>query len=235
MLQKALELIRTNLMLILVLLISLVGIFHSARFALSSLDFYAVKNLISQWQETESVKNTEDIARAKSHLERAKALHPAHPVYTDMLGQVFEWGALSGSSNEIGDLQQAKALYSAAIQQRPTWPVTYASLILVKWRLGEFDEELIESIKMVQTLGAKKPEVHAIIIRFGLATYAENHPFYAHVRDALPKYLSLALRNQETRISTLAIIDYYQSLKTVCRWMNKQDPWVVKNALKCVQ
>ena len=233
MLKKALLFSRTNLMLVLLLLIAIVGIFHSARFALASLDFYAVKNLISQWQETEMVKNDKDIAKAKKHLERASMLHPAHPVYTDMLGQVFEWGAISDSNNERGDLLRAKELYKDAIKQRPTWPVTYASLILVKWRLGEFDEEMIESIHMANILGAKKPEVHAIIIRFGLASYAENHPYYAYVREVLPKYLSLALRNQETRSSTLATIYYYQSLKTVCRWMKKQEPWLIKNVLKC--
>jgi hypothetical protein len=92
---------------------------------------------------------------------------------------------------------------------------------------------MIDSINIVNALGSKKPEVHAVIIRFGLATYTENHPYYAHVREVLPKYLSLALRNEDTRSATLATIDYYQSLKTVCRWMRGQEPWLLKNVLRC--
>jgi ribosomal protein L31 len=221
--------------------VSFVGFYFSVKFGLASLHFYSVDNMLDNWnkewtigQQESTNKIAMQIDSAMNKTIRAHQLHSSHPVYTDILGQLNEWDAISAESALQHDkLQSAKRHYMKAIAQRPTWPVTHASLLVVKWRLGEFDEEMITAINAAKRNGPKKPEVHLALIQFGLASYKTNHPFYAEVRDILPQYIGLALSNMDTYQRVLNLIAYYDARLDVCRWMRKASAVDAIKMIKC--
>ncbi|MBF7074882.1 hypothetical protein ISG33_15880 [Glaciecola sp. MH2013] len=210
----------------LLFIVALIGLVLSSRNGLASLEFYSVNNMLEQWQEDES-KAEKQLNEALLNTLKANSLHPSHPMYIDILGQLNEWTALSVHSGDeqLNDkneqLEKAKTFYRSAILQRPTWPVTHASLLIVKWRMAEFDEEMVSAISNAIKFGPKKPEVHLALIQFGLASYQSNHPFYAHVRAVLPEYIELGMRNKLIKAQVLSTIQRYDAKRTSCRWLSK--------------
>ena len=233
---KANEIVKTarsNPFVILLLLISIVGFFQSARFGGASLDYYFVKNSVDDWQSNIETKTQNDYLRANSAIADAQRSHPTHPLYRDLQGQLLEWGALAGFVDPNKALNEAKGYYLNAIKLRPTWPVSYASLAVLKWRLGEFDDELAGYLDKANSYGPLKAEVHVLFVELGLSLYSVNHPFFIELQPHMKQRLSYAMRNAQSRTRALASIKELGQVKTACRWMRSYDPYTYKSLLRC--
>ena len=153
-------------------LLALVCLFVAMRFTAASFDFYKVRNIVTSWQEQGNTQSIEEYHLAKRAIESAVDSQPSHPLYQDLLAQVYEWGAISGYEPAEQALNAAKTHYLLATQLRPLWPVTWGSLAMIKWRLQEFDDEMLSYLDMAAKLGPKKPEVHLLYVQLGMALYA---------------------------------------------------------------
>lgn len=225
--------LRNNPIIALVLLCSILGFVQTCRFGGASLDYYFVKNLVDNWEDNIDSKTQDDYLRANKAIASAQSAHPTHPLYRDLQGQLLEWGALAGFEDEHKALDSAKSYYLNAIKLRPTWPVSYASLSVIKWRLGEFDDELALYLSNADKFGPLKAEVHILFVELGLALYSVNHPFYVHLQPSMKRRLSFALQNAQSRTRALESINSLGQKNTACRWMKDFDPYVHKKVLKC--
>lgn len=216
----------------LIIFIAVFGMWHALRFGGASLDYYYVQNIIEKWQVGGEQQQKSNYIIAKDSIHKAEASHFSHPLYADLSGQIVEWGVVAGYE-ELDYLSQAKAHYLRAASMRPAWPVTWASLAMIKWRLNEFDEEMLSYITKADVLGSQKPEVHAFFAEIGLALYQVNHPFYRNIREQTQARVVLGLRNPESREPIEAAIERYQAARAVCIWAKQRDPYVASNILKC--
>nr|WP_136250272.1 VpsP family polysaccharide biosynthesis protein [Ningiella ruwaisensis] len=215
-----------------VMLLCVVGVWNAFKFGMASLDYYVVRNEISRWQQTGSVQTEEDFLRAKRAIEAAQAKHHSHPLYADLAGQIEEWGVVAGYSDE-SQLKAAKSHYLRATELRPAWPVTWASLALIKWRMQEFDDELLGFLNNADRFGKQTPEVHILFLELGLALYNANHPFYIQIREQVQERLIKAMENTQSRTRAREIIKNAQAHETVCNWSRPLDEKVYMILLKC--
>ncbi|MFT5277098.1 MAG: hypothetical protein ACI97K_002322 [Glaciecola sp.] len=213
--------------------IAAIGLYNTVNYGLASLSYYSVQNTVQVWQNNRKSQTESNYIKAKSAITNARKRHKAHPLYTELAAQIYEWGAIGGYENKSIGLEVSKRYYMAAIKMRPTWPVTYASLAMNKWRSNEFDGELVEYLKLANQYGPKKAETNILFSELGLALYQNNHPFYAELRPYLRPRISQGLRNVQSRERVLEAIEYYKAKRTVCRWMKKDDPFMTREILNC--
>ncbi|MBT1452454.1 VpsP family polysaccharide biosynthesis protein [Glaciecola sp. XM2] len=215
-----------------VLLIATIGAFHAFRFGYASLDYYSVRNTLEEWQAKGTNQTEQRYKSARSSIASAEYFHPTHPLYADLSGQVAEWGVVTGFEAPA-HLQIAKEDYLRATRMRPAWPVTWASLAMIKWRLNEFDEQMLEYLQHAHQLGPQKHEVHILFSQLGLTLYQANHPFYRKIRDKTQTRVLSGLRNPNSRDTVLATIERTDTMRTACMWAQVKETFVYNNVLDC--
>lgn len=203
------------------------GIVNTFQFGSASLDFYMVKNVFQLWQDEQDQQSLQQYEQAKAAIYSANESHPNHPLYMDLIGQTNEWAAIAEYEDPAASLQAAKASYLSATKIRPTWPVTWASLVMVKWRLQEFDDEMLFYLNNADHFGPKKPEVNILFVELGLALYKSNHNLLISLRDRVEHRLVQGLSDSQSRDRVISIITEYQVEKQVCRWL-RDEPYMLR-------
>lgn len=215
-----------------ILFVALIGFFNAFRFGGASLDYYLVRNAIDAWQVNARIQTQEEFNQARSAIQTANILHRSNPLYIDLSGQIKEWGAVSGFDDRDG-LLLAKANYLQATKIRPLWPVTWANLAMVKWRLQEFDEEMLGYLMKANELGSQTIEVHILFSRIGISLYAANNPMYVEIKEIVHTRLGLGLRNSFSRAPIVSFIKSTESVSVVCRWMAETNKYTAQKHLSC--
>lgn len=226
------ELHRGSLLYIFVIFISLIGLINAFRFGAASLDYYFVRNSIELWQDQGLVQDKQQYDSAKRAISTANTLHSSNPLFVELRAQISEWGALS-EFEPSGSLSTAKANYLLATEIRPLWPVTWTNLALLKWRLQEFDDEMLLYLEKADALGRQKSEVHLLYTKLGLALYKSNHPMYTKLKDTVHERIRKGLRSHIIRYEIRAYINQNGYLKVACRWMKPLDDMVFSEILEC--
>lgn len=210
-----------------VCLCCLFGLVNTFQFGSASLDFYMVKNVFQLWQDEQDQQSLQQYEQAKDAIYSANKSHPNHPLYIDLIGQINEWGAIAEYDDPAESLQAAKAYYLNATKLRPTWPVTWASLVMVKWRLQEFDDEMLVYLNNADHFGPKKPEVNILFAELGIALYKSNHNLLISLRDRVEHRLVQGLSDSKSRDRIIRTITEYQVEKQVCRWL-REEPYMLR-------
>lgn len=208
------------------LIVCLWGTVQAFRYTAASLDFYFVRNIISLWQQKGEKQSEEQFNSAKLAIESALEYHGDHPLYVDLMAQIHEWGAIAGYEDKGVALSQAKARYLEATKLRPAWPVTWASLVMVKWRMNEFDQEMLDYLNKANELGPRKPEVHILYTELGLALYKGNNLLFLDIRDEVHRRIALGLQNNQSREAVINSIKRHEAQKQVCRWLKDEKEWI---------
>jgi hypothetical protein len=219
---KQIKQIKCKALVLFCILISIWGSVSAYQYGTASLSFYKVNNILAQWQAQGDKKTKEQYLLAKQDIISALDKHPNHPLYVDVMAQIYEWGAISGYEDSKQALGMAKQYYLQASQLRPSWPVTWASLVMVKWRLQEFDEEMLGFLANADKSGPFKPEVHILISQMGLALYKNNNPLLITIRPVFERHLALGMRNRESRQIVINTINNSGLNKQVCRWLTHE-------------
>jgi hypothetical protein len=212
----------SNLLAFFLALLSIWGIITSYQYGAASLDYYKIRSILAIWQEEGVTQSPEQYQQAKQTVSDAHKSHPSHPMYIDLIGQINEWGVIAGYVDKEQALALAKKSYLDATQLRPTWPVTWASLAMVKWRLQEFDDELLLYLNRADKFGPRKPEVNLLYSELGLALYKANHPFILRIRPQVQQRLARGLSDAASRKRVVALIVQYDAAKIACRWLRDE-------------
>lgn len=218
---------------IFIVTLSSFGIQQAVYIGLASFHNYSVFNMLKRWQKSPLEHTFIDYSRIKAKAEKAVTFHPKNAEYWDLKAQVNEWGILFGYENHENALLEVKKQYLRATELRPLWPETWASLIKLKWRLQEFDEEMLNYFKQATTLGPQKPKVHLVVVELGLTLYANNHPMLIRIRKEFYHRLALGLKNSQTRSKVKTLISQYGSQTLVCRWLRNESVKTKKFISNC--
>lgn len=216
-----------HLLAIFICLCCLFGLVNTFNFGSASLDFYMVKNVFQLWQDEQDQQSLQQYELARDAIYSANKSHPKHPLYIDLIGQTNEWGAIAEYDDSSASLHAAKASYLEATKIRPTWSVTWASLVMVKWRLQEFDDEMLFYLNNADHFGPKKPEVNILFAELGVALYKSNHNLLISLRDRVEYRLIQGLRDPQSRGRVIQIITDNSVEKQVCRWL-RNEPYMLR-------
>ncbi|MFT4655490.1 MAG: hypothetical protein ACJA0G_002240 [Kangiellaceae bacterium] len=221
-----------RLLTIFVLFIAAVGFFNAFRFGGASARYYAAEVMIESWQSNAHIQTKYEYKRAKAAVFSANVLHGSNTSYINLAGQIEEWGFLSGFDKKAS-LENAKINYLQATKVRPLWPVTWANLARVKWRLKEYDEEMLRYLNLANELGPYSVEVHMLFTRLGLSLYNAKHPMYEDIKDIVHERIRLGLRNRDSKTSIVTFIETADSLVGVCQWITIKDVDTAVEHLNC--
>ena len=214
--------IKSKALVLFCIFIGIWGLVSAYQYGTASLSFYRVNNILAQWHTQGDTQTKEQYLLAKQGIMSTLDKHPNHGLYVDVMAQIYEWGAISGYEDNKQALAMAKQYYLQATQLRPSWPVTWASLVMVKWRLQQFDEEMLGFLTNADKFGPQKPEVHILYSQLGLALYKNNNPLLIGIRSEFERHLALGLRNYRSRQAVIKAINNSGLNKQVCRWLRHQ-------------
>jgi hypothetical protein len=209
------------------------GLHQALYFGMASFHNYSVINMLKHWQNLPSEHNNNDYSRIKAEAQQAVLYHPHYAEYWDLLAQVNEWGYIFGYEEHESGLLEAKKQYLRATELRPLWPDSWASLLKLKWRLQEFDEQMLYYFERATQLGPQKPDVHLVVIELGFALYANNHFMLLNIRPEFHRRLAFGLKHPSTRDRVIKLISAYEAQALVCHWLKNEDLTIRKLIPKC--
>ena len=194
----------------------------------ANLNFYQAFQLEKYWQKSESLSSITQFEQALNAIGKANTLHPNNPHYLITQGLIYEWGGISETvdkSKQAELLLQAKQYYLNAVELRPTWPVTWATLAVLKWRLEEIDQEMIDFLKQADKYGQHTEEVSRAWLDVGFYIYKRKSIYTPQIIKGLRKHLKLSMADKrpEIRRSTLSIVKRHNAELLLCSWSSNYD------------
>ncbi|WP_395340676.1 VpsP family polysaccharide biosynthesis protein [Ningiella sp. W23] len=223
---------KTKLTRTMLICFAVLGALSALRFGAASLNYHHATNGLAQLKADRNELDADDFESIRNAATQAEFYHASHPFYADISAQVDEWSVVLGI-NEASALDEAKDKYLRATHLRPSWPVTWGSLAMIKWRKKEFDQEMLKYLKKADKLGPHKPEVHILFARLGLALYSVNHPMYKEIREQTQRRVVEGLRHPKSRRDVRRAIKNTKSMDFACAWSKQQNQYVFDRILKC--
>ena len=221
------------LVVVLIVLLASLGLYHAINYGIANLAHTRVLNTLKQWQTVPNEHSYAQFSDVKTQAQQAVLNHPDYAEYWSVLAQVHEWGFIFGYEDNISGLLEAEKHYLRATELRPLWPDTWASLIKLKWRRQEFDQQLLYYFKQATRLGPQKPDIHVVVVELGLALHASSHPFLQAIRADFYHRLALGLKHPASKKRVLELLSQYQVRALTCDWLNNVDHKTRKTLLKC--
>lgn len=212
---------------IVIALVLLIFCWQAIKMGKANLGFYSTHQLTEFWREN-NLQEVNQYIHALQAIESANAEHPKNPRYMVTQGLVYEWGAIASLNDEQQGqelLTQAKIKYLNAVKLRPTWPVTWATLAILKWRLGEIDQQLIDYLQQADKYGPYVQEVHQTWLEIGFYLYQNKSQYSVQVIKGLRKHLKEMLREPGSPFahSAIAIIKRHKAERLACSWLTSFD------------
>ncbi len=213
---------------IVIAFILLVCCWQAIKMGKANLDYYSAHQLTEFWRNN-NLKEANQYIYALQAIDRANSEHSENPHYMVTQGLVYEWGVIAGLYEDEQQkrklLTQAKVYYLNAVKLRPTWPVTWATLAILKWRLGEIDQQLIDYLQQADKYGPYVQEVHQAWLEIGFYLYQSKSQYSVQVVKGLRKHLKEMLRqpNSPFAHSAIAIIKRHKAERLACRWLDSYD------------
>ena len=198
--------------------------YYAIRMTSANLSFYQTFQLEKIWKKDQALNSKKQFEQALKAINHANSSHNNNPHYLITQGLIYEWGAISDLYNEAERkelLLKAKADYLASVKLRPTWPVTWATLAVLKWRLGETDQEMVDYLYQADKYGQHSPEVSRAWLDVGFHIYKSKSIYSKNILKDLRKHLELSLADNQSKVrrSTLSMIKRHNAEKLVCSWL----------------
>lgn len=213
---------------IVIAFILLICCWQAIKMGKANLDFYSAHQLTEFWQDN-NLKEANQYSDALQAIDSANVEHPDNPLYIVTEGLVYEWGTIAGMYDDEQQkwelLTQAKSYYLNAAKLRPTWPVTWATLAILKWRMEEIDQQLIDYLKQADKYGPYVMEVHQAWLEMGFYLYQSKSQYSVQIIKGLRKHLREMLRQPNSPFfhSAIAIIKRHKAERLACSWLSSYE------------
>ncbi len=128
---------------------------------------------VASWAQKRTVPSQEQWQRAVDALGAAQKLAPEDPSLHDHLGAAYELASAALDPKGRWNVYTEFALlhFQQAAARRPTSPYSWASIAMMKYRLGRVDEELFQALALAMRLGPWEPQVQITVSDLGLALW----------------------------------------------------------------
>lgn len=200
--------------------------YDSARRGLADWRSERWRNEVWQWANGRPVASLEHWERTMDGLREAIRLAPRDPALWESLGFAYDIGSRkfvpAGGWSLYNDFALIHFRQAAAL--RPTSPYSWTGVAVMKYRLGQLDEEFRQAFSSAMRLGPWEPGLQLITSDIGLALWEKlDPPLKDEVRET---WRRTALRQPEP-LARLALA--YGRLSILC----EASLDALKNRLKC--
>jgi len=199
--------------------------YQAVKMLNANLSFYQTFQLKELWLKNNTLTDTSQYQIALQAINNANNAHQNNPHYLITQGLVLEWGGISdifSKEERQQKLRLAKDYYLQAVALRPTWPVTWATLAILKWRLNEIDQSLVDYLKQADKYGAHTLDVHHAWVDVGFYLYKSKSLYTVQIIQGLRRHLKLMLKDDRitVRKSAVAMIKRHTAEKQACNWLS---------------
>lgn len=189
----------------------------AAQMGYASLHFFNAKNYITQWSAEDNIDTEAAYQQALRSIELSNSYHPNNPEYLHARASILEWAVFSGMSG-TDNYRKALVDYENAIKLRPLWPWSWGAKIMTKWRLHQLDDEIWQSMLLLDKYGPYTSGTHYVIVDVGLTLMRINSP-HAKAAEALAiKHYHRGMANSRAVKSLKQIIAYNNAEEIVANW-----------------
>jgi len=199
----------------------LIGLIITAGFrGLADINVQSVRRSLMSWESDVNTLNQTEWTNAYDDVSKAVSQDPLNPDLLTLMAKVQEWKVYLDKDDDENNHYLSLALknYRKAAELRPAWPYAWSQISLVKYRMGEIDQELQQAIENATNTGPWEPGVQQIIAEVGLGVWEELD--FA-MRKIIVQNIDRGITMQP--ILMLNILKKYGQLKMVCHEKNKQD------------
>ena len=203
----------------------LIGLIITAGFrGMADINVQSARRSLVSWESDVSTLNNTEWTIAYDSVSKAVSQDPLNPELLTIMANVQEWKIYLDKDDEENNYYLSLALknYRKAAELRPAWPYSWSQISLVKYRMGEIDQELQQAIENATKTGPWEPGVQQIIAEVGLGVWRELD--FA-MRKIIVRNIDRGITMQP--ILMLNILKKYGQLKMVC-YQKKKDPAITK-------
>jgi len=197
----------------------------SASWGLADVENQKARVYLKHWVNDANSFSTEDWDKAYSYVKSALEKDPYNPELLSLMGNVYEWNSFQSynqsQNNQFQNNQNRKLAldyYRNAVELRPQWPYTWSDIVLLKYKMSEFDQEFQLALNNATELGPWEPNVQKIISEVGLSSWNElEHSQRITIVENIRRGVTMQPRVM------LDILEKYGQLRMVCYENNKPD------------
>ena len=203
----------------------LIGLIITAGFwGLADINVQPARRSLLLWESDVNTLNNSEWTIAYNSVSKAISQDPLNPELLTLMANVQEWKIYLDKNDDENNHHLSLALknYRKAAELRPAWPYTWSQISLVKYRMGEIDQELQQAIENATKTGPWEPGVQQIIAEVGLRVWEELD---FSMREIIVRNIDRGITMQP--ILMLNILKKYGQLKMVC-YQKKKDPAITK-------
>jgi hypothetical protein len=173
---------------------------------------------IERWRTGKLTPDSLKLNAIQAELHKARDLDPLNPNILEDLGRFYAARVERGQSHEPvvrETRQQSLAYFRQALELRPTSGHAWVNVALMKFRLGEIDQEFSQSLAQALHRSPWEPQVQLLAIELGLGSWqALSDPTRQRLRQAIRSQGDWKLVNQKPQL--LSLLKRYQRSDLGC-------------------
>jgi hypothetical protein len=175
-------------------------------------------NILEKWRSEKITLNDDEWDKLRADLSYALKHDSDNPDIHEYLALAIE-GRFAEIAPEdekaMPSRREAYGHYKKSILLRPTWPYAWVNLALVKYRLGETDDEFYHALHKADELGPWEPGVQRIIVDIGLHYW---NSLSRNEKKFVLNIIDKSLRHTEPKhpFDVLNLSKRYGALELVC-------------------
>ena len=180
---------------------------------MADINVKSAQHYMNLWEEDIKLLNAKDWSVAYDGVTGAVNQDPRNPEFLILLGNLQEWKIYLVQDNEEKNYHLSNALqnYREAAALRPAWPFTWNHITLVKYRLGEIDDEFLMAMENAMETGPWEPGVQQVTVEVGLRTW-KMLDFGLREKIVRNIYRGISLQPDQM----MKILEKYNQLHLVC-------------------
>ena len=187
----------------------------AAKWGISSVIAYPSISRLEDWREHQQRLEHGQWEVIRAGLVNALSYDPQNPELLHKLGLAYEgeFYYILGNGLATDYRKFAYEYYQEASAIRPAWPYHWVDLLLVKYRLGEIDEDFNVAIKQAVILGPWEPWVQQVIADVGM------HHWY-HFTPEMQQLVNTTVRQGVQHLDNakpiLELVKRYDMFDLIC-------------------
>ena len=199
-----------NITYIALTVILVIAIYVVFSIGYASMQYNLAKNYLERWTDTRTVSNQDNYQRAKTAINKALNRHPDNPVYQESLASILVWGDYAGFESTEA-VEQALSTYKGVIRSRPLWPWAWSEWVMTKWRLEQYDEEMLRGLLRLEEVGPYIGAANLTVVDAGLELMEQRPDFEAQLKPLVEAHYKRSFTNGQIRNQMLELLDEHDN------------------------